>query len=310
MLIGFGGPEGPEEVRPFLESVLQGVRIPQERFEEVLSHYEVIGGVSPYNAVTYKQREALQEELRRRGLNVGVAVGFRHSTPSYTSVISALKREGIGKVIGFVLAPLRSYSSFEKYIERIEEAKKQSGAEDIEFIYTETYYDHPLLIDAQAEQALKVISQIDSAGIDKTYFLFSAHSIPCVMARESGYDNQYRINAALTAQKLGLAQWSLAYQSRSGSPSDPWLEPDTESVIRGIDRKRFKNVMIIPIGFLCDNVEVIYDLDTECRKLCEELELRYFRAKTVADHPMFIRLIADIVGSRISACHSREGGNL
>ena len=161
MLIGFGGPQGAEEVRPFLQSVLKGVKIPQERFDEVLHHYEIVGNVSPYNSITYKQKEALEKELKKRKLELPVFVGFRHSFPSLRDTLQELKKQNIQKVAGFVLSSLRSYASFEKYTQRIEEAKKETSAEGIEFIYTEPFHESPLFIEAQADEITKVLKKIN-----------------------------------------------------------------------------------------------------------------------------------------------------
>ncbi len=294
MLIGFGGPEKPGEARAFLESVLRGVKIPQARFEEVLHHYDMVGGVSPYNSITYNQKEALEKELSGRGIKLPVFVGFRHSSPSLADTLREMKKQGIQKVIGFVLASLRSQASFEKYIERIEEAKKEVGAEEIEFVYTEPFHENPLFIEAQVAEVLNAGSR---SG--KTHFIFSAHSIPLPMAQASGYDKQFEKMSELIAQKIGISEWSVAYQSRSGNPRDPWLEPSVESVIQGLDPQKYKNVLLVSSGFLCDNVEVIYDLDIECRNLCQKQGLGYFRAKTVTAHPQFIRLVADLIKNKL-----------
>ena len=299
MLIGFGGPEKPEEVRPFLESVLRGVKIPQARFEQVLRHYEVIGGVSPYNSITYRQMKALEIELRKRGIPAPVFIGFRHASPSLGDTLKRIQKAEINRVVGFVLSPLRSYASFGKYVERVEEARKKSGAGRIEFIYTEPFHDNPLFIQAQSDEAAKIIQKLSPAEKNKTFFIFSAHSIPAAMAQAGGYDRQFEVIATLIARRAGISSWAVAYQSRSGNPKDPWLEPSVEGLIKGVDRSKYKNVALVPAGFLCDNAEVIYDLDYEIKNLCQSIGLSYVRAKTVTDHPQFIRLMADLVEAKL-----------
>ena len=299
MLIGFGGPERPQEVRPFLESVLKGVKIPQARFEEVRRHYELVGDVSPYNSITYKQKEALEAELLKREILLPVVVGFRHASPSIADALGNLQKQNVKKVIGFVLASLRSYASFEKYAERVEEAKKEASAEAMEFIYTEPFHENPLFIEAQTDEISKIVEKIDPAELPKTFFIFSAHSIPAAMAEKSGYDKQFEKTTALIAGKLNLLSWSVAYQSRSGNPRDPWLEPSVEKTIQSVDRSKYKNIVLVSAGFLCDNVEVIYDLDYECQNLCKSLGFSYFRAKTVTDHPRFIHLVADLIQAKL-----------
>ena len=295
MLIGFGGPRSSKEVRPFLESVLRGVQIPPARFDEVMRHYEVIGGISPYNSITYKQKEALEKEFLKRGVDLPIFVGFRHSIPSLADTLKNLKKLGSKKVIAFILASLRSRASFEKYVERVEEAKKETGTEGLEFVYTEAFHKNPLFVEAQAEEVSKITQTVKPQDLDKTFFIFSAHSIPVSMALESGYDKQFEKTSALIAQKLNLPSWCVAYQSRSGNPRDHWLEPSVEKIIQGLDRSKSKNVVLVSAGFLCDNVEVIYDLDHECKALCEKLGLKYFRARTVMDHPKFIEMVADLI---------------
>ncbi len=299
MLIGFGGPMAMDEVRPFLESVLRGARIPQARFDEVVHHYEVIGGVSPYNAVTYAQKKALKAEFARRGVNIPVYVGFRHSSPSLGDVLRQMNQDGIRKVAALVLAPLRSYVSFEKYVERVEEAKCEAQIENIAVTYTEPFHQNPLFIEAQADEVAKVIMSLGPHELEKTFFIFSAHSIPVEMAQKSEYDKHFSDLSRLIAQKIPIGSWCLAYQSRSGNPRDPWLEPSVEKIIKALDRTRYRSVVLVSPGFLCDNVEVIYDLDYECGMLCQELGLSYYRARTVADHPKFIRLAADLLQARL-----------
>ena len=298
MLIGFGGPTRPAEVRPFLDSVLKGVRIPQARYNEVKHHYDLLDGVSPYNQITFQQKKALEKELLNRKVQVPVFVGFRHSSPSLADALNQMKAQGIERVAGFVLASLRSPASFEKYITGVEEAKQGTRIK-MEFRYTRPFHDNPLFIEAQAEEVSKVLQKIDPKERDKTFYIFSAHSIPVLMAEKSGYDKQFEKTSQLIAKKLSISSWRVAYQSRSGNPEDPWLEPSVEKTIQSLDTKKFKNVVLVSAGFLCDNVEVIYDLDIECRDVCKKLGLGYFRAKTVTDHPKFIRLVADLIEAEL-----------
>lgn len=288
LLIGFGGPQGMAEVRPFLESVLEGVKIPPQRFEEVLKHYEAIGGVSSYNAVSYRQKEALEGWLASQNVTLSVGVGFRHSRPGFREVFESFKKEKVKKVVGFVLASFRSFPSFGKYQAKIEEAKRGTGTENIPVVYTESFAGHSSYLEAQAAQAGKILSSFTEEEKKQTYFIFSAHSIPV----DPSYASQFEEASVRIAQSLGLEKnWSAAYQSRSGNPKDPWLEPDVRDVIRGLDVKKFKRVFLVPVGFLCDNVEVIYDLDTDAKKYCEDAGLKYFRASTVSDHPKFIEMM-------------------
>ena len=301
MLIGFGGPQSAVEVRPFLESVLEGIRVPQKRFDEVLRHYEVIGGVSPYCEASYRQKEALKRWLVSQKVSLPVGVGFRHSKPTFREAFKAFKKYRVKKVIGFVLASFRSYSSFEKYQIKILEGRHEAKADDISITYTDFFAKHPLYLEAQAEQALETIKSFSEEEKRGAYFLFSAHSIPGSLCEESCqkisewhcYGSQFYEASACVAKRLSLTSnaWSVAYQSRSGNAGDFWLEPNVQDAIRRLETKKYRRVLLIPIGFLCDNVEVIYDLDVEVRQCCETLGFQYFRASTVSDHPKFIEMI-------------------
>lgn len=295
LLIGFGGPTSMAEVRPFLASVLQGVKVPEERVEEVYRHYEAFNGVSPYNEVTFRQQKALAAELESRGAKLPVLVGFRHAAPRFQDVFSELKKKNVRKVIGFVLSPFRTYASFEKYRENLLEARRESGGKGIEIVYTSPFHSHALFIDAQARRVERAISTIPRSEWPRSYFIFSAHSVPVPMSDKSGYSSQFFASASLVAGRFGFSAWMAAYQSRSGGPREPWLAPDVKDVIRAIDKSQFKNAVLIPVGFLCDHVEVLYDLDKEARETAELKGLRYCRASTVNDEPEFIRMMADQV---------------
>jgi len=299
LLIGFGGPQNVSEIRPFLESVLEGASIPAQRFDAIVHRYEGLNGVSPYNALTELQKKALERWLSSQNASMPVGVGFRHSKPAFRDVFETFKKYQVRKVIGFVLASFRSHASFEKYQMKLSEAQHQAGAESIQIIYTDFFYDHPLYLEAQSERVLEVLKSFSEEEKQATYFLFSAHSIPLAMCEKSCatnskccYGSQFYKASASIAKKLGLGKrWSIAYQSRSGQPTDLWLEPDVKEVIQKLDSKKFKHVFSIPLGFLCDNVEVIYDLDVELKQCCEESNFQYFRASTVSDHPKFIEMM-------------------
>lgn len=288
LLVGFGGPASPAEVRPFLESVLEGIRIPQARFESVLHHYDLVGGVSPYNAVVNAQAGALKAHLFATGTPFPVRAGYRHSSPSFKDVFSEHAAAGVTDVAGFVLSALRSYSSFQKYQERVEKGRLEAGA-STRVHYTAPFHNDPLFIRAHAERVLEALAALPGR---RPFVLFSAHSIPVPAAKESGYDRQFEEIASLVGAHLAGVPWGIAYQSRSGRPEDPWLVPDVCETVRGIDRERFDTVLLVPAGFLCENVEILYDLDIEVRAAAEEKGFLYARAETVFDHPAFLELMA------------------
>lgn len=294
LLAGFGGPETADEVRPFLESVLSGTTVPRSRLEAVAAHYDEVGGASPFNAHTRRQRQALEEALVQAGKPVPVFAAYRHSSPSFEDFFKQAGSEGLRHVVVIVLASLRSGVSYEKYVDRLEAARKKMGAEPIELVYTPRFHAHPFFIDCQAARIRQAHTAAGTPSDDAFYF-FTAHSIPTRLSDESGYSSQLNECASLVARQLGLRHWALAYQSRSGRPEEAWLEPDVKDAIRGVDRSKFNRVVLVPAGFLCDNVEVLYDLDRDARSAAEEAGLAYHRAPTAMDDPHFITLLKDLV---------------
>lgn len=299
LLIGFGGPTSPSEVRPFLASVLQGVKIPPERFDAVLDHYETVGGVSPYNTAVLSQQRALDTWFKKQGMTIPVFVGLRHSSPSFKAALSQLKENHIEKVIGFVLSPFRCYTSFEKYKERIDEAKNELNLSGIKIEYTDPFYQNTSFLQAQSRKVQEVLRMQPHLNGSETFFIFSAHSIPLAMSDKSGYAGQFSQSASVIAQNLGLTFWEVAYQSRSGSPAEPWLGPDVKEVIQKLNKLQFRNVIIIPIGFVCDNVEILYDLDIDARQAAEEAGFNYHRSETVSDDPLFIEMMGKQITQKL-----------
>ncbi len=301
LLIGFGGPERPGGVRPFPANGLEGGRVPAERYDEVLAHYAKVGNVSPYNANVEAQKAALETWFEGLGEPLGVGMAFRHSTPAFRDAFQAFRRHGIGRVAGFVLSPFRSYPSFDKYVERLE-AARASEASGIEVLYTAPFHDDPLFIRAQAEQVRRVAPESPSAG---TFYLFTAHSIPQGLSDKSGYAAQFEEASRRTAAALELTHWGIAYQSRSGSPKDPWLGPDARSVVEGLPPGRYERLVAVPVGFLCENVELLFDLDVELRDAVVGRGIGYRRSSTVMTHPFFIELMGRRILDALKAAENR-----
>lgn len=314
LIIGFGGPTKKEEILPFLRQVAKGRNIPEARLEEVGHHYEWVGGFSPYNAYALQLAARLKEALRNQGQPRPVFVGMRNWHPFLHETLAEIKKQGLKQGIGVILAPHRCEASYERYIQDVDEARKAAGREEIHYQYLKPWHDHPLFIQAQADEARKILDGFFLDARKETYVLFSAHSIPLDMPGCAGYQVEILESCKLVAAGLGVADWSLAYQSRSGNgPSPradgagrgdqaasgrlirPWLEPDVTLVIKSLAGKGKKRVLIIPIGFLCDNVEVLYDLDVEAREEAEKCGLQYFRAKTVTDHPKFVSMLQSLL---------------
>ncbi len=305
LLIGFGGPRKLDEVQPFLESIVGTARMPGARIKEVYHHYEVIGGASPFNAITDKQKAALEASLKSKGYPMSVGVAYRHSIPTFQDAFESFKKFGVEKVVGFVLASFRSFVSREWYYEKAEEGRKAALAENVSVVYTEPFESNPAYFLAQEERIKEVWSSWSQNEKDQTQIIFTAHSIPTSMCQQSTPQNEnrcygYQFSEACEeiARKLKIKNWTYCYQSRS-TPRDLWLEPDVNDVIKALPPS-LKNVLLVPLGFLCDNVEVIYDLDIEAKATAEGKGLKYHRAGTVSDHPIFIEMMAEHILKVIS----------
>ncbi|MGA2409383.1 MAG: ferrochelatase [Candidatus Binataceae bacterium] len=290
MLIGFGGPNSADEIRPFLDRVLKGRPVPRERYEDVVHHYELIGGRSPYNELTTRQATALRERLKGDGHNVPVTVGLRNAAPFFEDALRELMREGIRRVAGFVLAAYRCEASWERYLAEVEEARERIGKSAPEVIYPPSWHDDRRYIAAVAGRVHEALERLGPDDRERAELIFTAHSIPAPMAANAPYVAQLEESAGLVAEAVKIERWRLAYQSRSGSPRDPWLGPDIGEVIRGLARP----VVVMPIGFLCDHVEVLYDLDIEARAIANQARVTMERAGTVGDEPEFIAMMAAV----------------
>lgn len=297
LLIAFGGPESPEEIRPFLERVTAGRGIPAARLEAVARHYELIGGRSPLNELTRAQRDALARRLGRDGAAVGVYVGMRNWRPFLGDTLTELAAAGCRRVLGIILSAFRTEASWERYIADVEAAREalEAGAPALD--YADPWSRHPRFIEAVADRVAGTVDAMPPAYRNAP-MVFTAHSIPRAMAEGSPYAGQFRDASESVARRLGRAGWSLAYQSRSGNPRDPWLGPDVGERIEELAAAGEKAVIAVPIGFVCDHVEVLYDLDVEARQRARELGMQFFRVPAVNDHPLFIEMLADLAAGK------------
>jgi ferrochelatase len=292
LMIGFGGPTRADQVRPFLDNVLRGRPIPRERYEEVVHHYDLLGGRSPYNDLTMRQAAALREELAKKGARVPVAVGMSKWEPYVADSIRALADGGARRVLGFIMAAHRSEASFERYQATVNDARAALGEAAPEVVYPQPWHDHPLFIAAVASRTREAYARLGEQERSRARLIFTAHSIPLAMAQAGPYVEQLTQSARMVAAELGIGSWQFAYQSRSGSPREAWLEPDIKDTLRSLDAKA---AVVVPIGFLCDHVEVLYDLDIEAAQIAREAGIRMERAPTVGDHPLFIEMMASII---------------
>jgi ferrochelatase len=295
-LIAFGGPEKPEDIYPFLRTVTAGRQIPAERIEEVAHHYEQIGARSPLNELTFRQADGLRRVLKRDGIDQPVFAGMRNWHPFLYEVLAQMKDMGHRRTLGIILSAFQTEASWERYIGDVAAAREKVGSGAPVVVFAPAWAGHRLFIEAMTERAASALAGVAPDRRTLTPLVFTAHSVPTVMAAGSPYVAQFTAAAQTVAERLGHTRWSIAYQSRSGSPRDSWLEPDICNVLRGLAKDGLKDAVVVPIGFVCEHVEVLYDLDVEARKVAEEQGLRLHRAIPVNDHPSFIEMLADLVG--------------
>jgi len=290
LLIGFGGPESPEEILPFLRKVVEGRNIPDERLRTVEQHYLHVGGRSPYNDWTERQRQGLETWLERQGHHVPVYTGMRNWHPLLADAIARMKKDGMSCPLGIILSTHQSEVSWERYRQDVVEA----GGDALSTRYIDPWFEHPRFLEACAQRLEESTGYARGQWPTHVPVIFTAHSIPARMAADSPYVQQLHASCKGVAALLDLPDWELAYQSRSGPPHQPWLDPDVNDVLRTRASQGMKEVAVQAVGFLCDHVEVLYDLDVEARDTCKELGITFHRAGCVNDHPEFIATLGEL----------------
>ena len=302
LVISFGGPQGRDDIRPFLANVLRGRRVPPARIEEVAHHYELFDGVSPITELTLRQADGLRQRLAREGPALPVYVGMRNWHPYLADTLRDMAGAGVRRAVGLILAPHRSYSSCEQYRHNVAAARRAIRAEgrpDVTVTYVGDWHTHDGFIGACASRIAAARQALPPRARDRARVLFTAHSIPMRMAAGSRYELQLQESARHVAARLDLADWALVFQSRSGRPEDPWLEPDICDYLRAEAPRGLEAVVICPIGFVADHVEVLYDLDHEAAAVCGGLGVAMRRAAAVNDDPQFLGLLADMVRATV-----------
>jgi ferrochelatase len=297
LLISFGGPQGLDDIRPFLANVLRGRRVSPERVQEVAHHYELFGGVSPITGITLRQAEGLRTRLAAAGRPLPVHVGMRNWRPLLPDTLRQMHAAGARRALGFIMAAQHSYSSCQQYRENVAAARatlRQEG-KDVEVTYAGSWFDHPGWVGVNAAHVRGALARLPEDVRPAARLVCTAHSIPVPMAERSRYVEQLRESARLVAAEAGMADWVLVYQSRSGRPGDPWLEPDVCDYLREARGAGLAAAVLCPIGFVCDHVEVLYDLDREAADVCREIGLPMTRAEAANDDPLFLDMMADVV---------------
>ena len=299
--MSFGGPQGLADIRPFLANVLRGRRVSPERVEEVAHHYELFAGVSPITEITRRQAHGLEQRLAALGHPLPVYVGMRNWHPLLPDTLREMHSAGLRRAVGFIAAAQHSYSSCQQYRENVLAARTEltRDLQDVEVTFAGSWFDHPLWIAANAAHVRDAIARLPEPLRAEARLVFTAHSIPVSMAEQSRYQEQLEISSRLVAREASVSDWTLVYQSRSGRPGDPWLEPDVCDYLRRSREDGLRAAVICPVGFVCDHVEVLYDLDREAADVCREVGLAMTRAEAVSDDPRFLDMMADVVMTTI-----------
>ncbi|HEV8428785.1 MAG TPA: ferrochelatase [Pyrinomonadaceae bacterium] len=297
LVVSFGGPEGMDDVIPFLENVLRGRNVPHERILQVARHYEMFGGVSPINQQNRNLIAALKRELDQNGPKLPIYWGNRNWHPLLPETLTRMAKDGIRNALAFVTSAYSSYSSCRQYRQNISDAQAAVGPDAPRVEKLRTFYNHPLFIQANIDHIRAALAQFEDRG--SVNLVFTAHSIPESMAVNCDYAAQLAEVGALIAHAVEIKNWQLVYQSRSGSPAQPWLGPDVSDHLRALHREGVRNVVVAPVGFVSDHMEVVYDLDVQAQKVAQELGMKMVRSATAGTHPAFVKMIRELMLERI-----------
>ena len=299
LVLSFGGPEQPEDVLPFLENVLRGKRVPRERMLAVAEHYYHFDGRSPINDQNRQLIAALQT-----GLDLPIYWGNRNWHPMLADTLRQMRSDGRTRALAYITSAFSSYSGCRQYREDIARAQAEIGPGVPRIDKLRAFYNHPLFIETNASNVRAALAKLPPDA----ELLFTAHSIPLSMADTSDYARQLGEVCRLVGEAVDKPAWQLVYQSRSGPPQQPWLEPDVNDAIRALHARGVKNLVLSPIGFVSSHMEVMYDLDTEARALCEELGMGMVRAETPGSHPKFIAMLRELIAERLGQVPRRAIG--
>lgn len=318
LLASFGGPEGPDDVMPFLENVTRGRGVPRERLEEVSHHYLELGGVSPINEQNTQLLAALRNELASRGLDIPIYWGNRNWNPFMADAVQQIHDDGHATVLGLATSAYSSYSGCRQYREDFAQALIDTElAGKVRIDKVRVYFDSPGFLEPFADGIVDAIAKLSASDVDmtKVRVFFTTHSIPNAMAETSGppgmfetaggaYEAQHLAAAELVAAMVDergaqMPEWELTYQSRSGPPHIPWLEPDINDALRGAVEHGTAAAIVVPLGFISDHVEVIWDLDREAAETCEEIGIPMERVATPGTDPRFVRTLVDLIVERL-----------
>jgi protoporphyrin/coproporphyrin ferrochelatase len=318
LLVSFGGPEGPDDVLPFLRNVTAGRGVPPERLEQVAEHYYRFGGVSPISQQCRDLLAAVEKDFAARGISLPIYWGNRNWEPYLTGTLAQMTADGVGRALAFVTSAYSSYSSCRQYLDNIEQARENAGPAAPRVDKIRQFYNHPGFIGPHASAVAQAAGTLAADDFD---LVFTAHSIPAGMSAASGpaggaspggaYPAQLAEAARLVAAELGYDRpWRLAYSSRSGPPSQPWLGPDINDCLADLAAGGSRAVVVSPIGFISDHMEVRFDLDVEAAQTAAAHGLAFARAATPGTDPRFVSMISELVQERTDGTASAVLGGL
>jgi ferrochelatase len=304
VLVSFGGPERPDDVLPFLRNVTRGRDVPAERLAEVAEHYQHFGGVSPINEQNRDLLAAILDDFAAHGLDLPLYWGNRNWHPMLADTVARMRDDGVRRALAFATSAYGGYSSCRQYQEDIAAARAAVGEGAPEIHKLRQFWDHPGFVEPHAQGVRAALSTLDPARRATTRLVFTAHSVPLSMARTAGpsggrYEAQLRETARLVAERAAPdLPYDLVWQSRSGPPRVPWLEPDVNDHLTALAAAGTTSVVVSPVGFVSDHVEVVWDLDTEAAATAKGLGLDYVRAATPGTNPQFVAMVRELVAER------------
>lgn len=299
LVVSFGGPEGLEDILPFLDNVLRGKGVPEERKLEVAHHYELFGGVSPINDQNRELVELITEKLQDLNIPLPVLLANRNTEPFIPEVLKECQEKGYHKLLVYITSGFSCYSGCRQYRENLMAAQAELGGEAPDFDKIRVFFNHPLFIETVSDNVRKALDLLPAEDQAGARVVFTAHSIPMAMANSSRYTEQLAEAARLVTERLERPDWDLVYQSRSGPPSMPWLEPDICDHLDALKQQGVTSVVVCPLGFVSDHMEVLYDLDLEARDHAAELGLTYVRASTPGNDPRMVEMIVELIRERL-----------
>ena len=299
LVVSFGGPEGMDDVIPFLENVTRGRGVPRERLEEVAHHYELFGGVSPINEQNRALIAALRPELDAHGIDLPIYFGNRNWHPYLTDTLRRMADDGVERALAFFTSAYSSYSGCRQYRENLFVSQQEVGDRAPEVLKLRMFYNHPGFVEANADHLREALAAVPAERRATTHVAYTAHSIPDGMARACRYEQQLAETARLVSEAVGVTDTALVWQSRSGPPSVPWLEPDVNDHIAAVAGRGVTDVVLAPIGFVSDHLEILFDLDVEAVETAKEAGVGLVRARTASTHPAFVAMIRELIQERL-----------